>query len=563
MTSSTERKDRMRTFSTLLTAVALGLASAGAGLAPVQPAHAQRPVAASKVRLKRVLDRSREPERERARGRFGDKSYDGVRRAALDLMRTFSPEQHFFLGVGRSPVRVIAFLKTLSEQGEASMEEGTTLAASLPASGIKDGIPDRHLPEVYRHFDRFLPEDVQRGERAVVLIDTVSSGASVNVIATALESYFAQKGVSGKVIRSGFGTEKLRGFKVFDYYQYPSAVATDGGGKAEYEPHELAAGATLEQLRPNPEHGTIRYLLLAHMRSDTELDTALSTEFQRLLGGNEGAAQAGDGAAKADNGAARADNGAAKQGQGAAGAKSRLRRWGLRELPATNAPNGGLAMARGDKRVEVLEASQYADLRTGATQLLERFPPVDAAYVGVGRSSSAVHGFLEKLGTDSKYLPADGLKKDLEEGTNLRELEQAFFTHFQLILPRAALQGKKRIVLHQRSDTGATLPLVKQFLESYLRAQGSNAAVEAVAFSASAGRKADVKVIDTRQLPGLDALGDKLVKSYALHPFHRIGTDQDLQRVTPSAEFQSFSAHLGQFMGADAQLRAFVDAPAP
>jgi hypothetical protein len=233
--------------------------------------------------------------------------------------------------------------------------------------------------------------------------------------------------------------------------------------------------------------------------------------------------------------------------------------WGLRAPPAARAPAAALPLFVGEKQAFVLDAEQYQQLRTGALQLLGEHPPVERHYLGVGRSSSAVHGFLEQLGIATTYLPADGLKKDLKEGTDRGALEQAFHRHFEALLPAEALRAK-RIVLHQRSDTGATLPLVRELLESYLRAQGSNAQVETVAFS-SAGpgnHKANVKVIDTQRLPGLDALGDSLAKYYAVHPFHRIGTDADVRAVEPSANFQQFARHLARHMGADGELAAFL-----
>src|SRR5690606_5135037 len=58
--------------------------------------------------------------------------------------------------------------------------------------------------EYYRHFEAFLPPDVLAGERAVVLIDNLQTGASVEHLARILEAYYADRGVAGTVIRSGF-----------------------------------------------------------------------------------------------------------------------------------------------------------------------------------------------------------------------------------------------------------------------------------------------------------------------------------------------------------------------
>ena len=130
--------------------------------------------------------------------------YRAVRDAGLALLRKFPPTEHYIVGVGRSPTMVIGFLKALSLDGEPDSFDVPAIATTIPASGLKREVAPAAYAEYYRHFERFLPADVRRGERTVVLVDSLYTGSSVRRLATILEAYWRSRRVHGKVILSGF-----------------------------------------------------------------------------------------------------------------------------------------------------------------------------------------------------------------------------------------------------------------------------------------------------------------------------------------------------------------------
>src|SRR5690606_30505677 len=190
---------------------------------------------------------------------------------------------------GRSPTLVVGFLKTLSHDGGPSSRDVTPIASTIPAGGL-DVMP-AHITfrEYYRHFEAFLPPDVLAGERAVVLIDNLQTGASVEHLARILEAYYADRGVAGTVIRSGFHQAGAPfGFVSLPAARYEAALRSDGDGVAEFSRHRIwfdrsRGERKLEDLSANPRHGKARDELAGHMAREATLDRTLRTRFPDLV----------------------------------------------------------------------------------------------------------------------------------------------------------------------------------------------------------------------------------------------------------------------------------------
>lgn len=136
--------------------------------------------------------------------------YRDVKAATLFLLKTYSPSQHYFVTLGRSPMALAAFMENLDP----------TLSTTFPASDLrlveKEGIP-QHLaqaqPAYDAHFEKYLPADVVTGAKgqAIVLIDRSrrGSGKSLLFLKGVLENYLARKGSTVKVKAVGFSDGPL------------------------------------------------------------------------------------------------------------------------------------------------------------------------------------------------------------------------------------------------------------------------------------------------------------------------------------------------------------------
>jgi hypothetical protein len=530
--------------------------------------------------------------------------YTQLRDAVVTLLEKYPPQTHYFIGLGRDPAPITAMMQNIG---------GIDLAVNVPGTSGKSW-HDKVEPDVFaRYFEHFIPKEVLEGQRTIVLVDQTETGGTLGAMGPQFERYFADKGVRVEVRRAAvadpgtafyqrkmgndhISTERFPAVAQFLWPPYEDSLS-------EHDRSQMNETPDPRQITARDAYAQVRKGIAERMEGDQRLDEFLATlgpvpsvgatpPGQQQHDAERIAASYGDQANAPTRSDRRSHAHAQAEGKDdkpptaqpehtpqAAPAPngqppkdpnrvtepppgSRAAAWRLTVPPRSAAPASAVTLSYQNKQAQVLDATQYRDLSAGTLQLLGQFPPdPTTSYLGVGRSSSAVHAFMEQLGISSHYLPADGLKKDLEEGTTGPQLEQAFHQYFARMLPKAALEAKT-IVLHQRSDTGQTLPLVKQYLETYLRNQGSRAKVESVAFSSSGQRPANVHVIDTRNLPGLEELGGSLVKHYSVQPFHRIGTDKDLEQLRPQSVFQQFSSHLKQHMGADPQLQSYLGQPA-
>jgi hypothetical protein len=100
-----------------------------------------------------------------------------IREAGDSIRRIYPPDQYIYVGVGRSPTALMAYLQL----------KDPSSVLQLPASGLASAPPVESLSQgakalIERHFSRFLPREDQLGSRQIVLIDFVGTGRSLKII---------------------------------------------------------------------------------------------------------------------------------------------------------------------------------------------------------------------------------------------------------------------------------------------------------------------------------------------------------------------------------------------
>jgi len=145
--------------------------------------------------------------REAAFGEKGD--FAEVRRLSRLLLEKYSPERHLFIGIGRSPVSVIAFLQVLL---------GDEAALNFPLSGMGkmgqfDQVSYEDIAELEQeqaasmlpHFLHFLPAPQKLNGREIVLIDFAGTGKSLVRTYQQTLAFYQQQYPGAKVSIHGLG----------------------------------------------------------------------------------------------------------------------------------------------------------------------------------------------------------------------------------------------------------------------------------------------------------------------------------------------------------------------
>jgi hypothetical protein len=218
-----------------------------------------------------------------------------------------------------------------------------------------------------------------------------------------------------------------------------------------------------------------------------------------------------------------------------------------------------------------LSQSQYDQLKYVATAVLKRFPPKDHYYLGIGRSPSAIISMFQNLTSDkvspeevAMNFPASGLH---DGGTHD---DTSYFQHFDQLLPKEVVEGKRTIVLIDRSrpfqanapaaSGGASLHMFKQILERYLASKNSQVKVEAVGFSygnLNPVFKLKHILFNYNTHPELERVSMPYYEEIAEWPEHRIAPNVGIPQRRQ--EYTAYKKQMRERMMRDAELDQFLD----
>ena len=192
------------------------------------------------------------------------RQYRDLSAAAQHLLKEFPPEKHYFIGLGRDPTPIIAFLQNLG---------GRRLAINLPASSNESGYATKELMRDY--VKRFVPAGVLESGRTVVFVDVTKTGRGLDyyvpLIAPSLNG--------AKLIRVAFGAEGSAvatvhpthvidtwPFQEVDKFLRPSYEVL-----SQYPRHGPGVDPIGDLDTPRPAYREYRRVLLQRMRRDEGL----------------------------------------------------------------------------------------------------------------------------------------------------------------------------------------------------------------------------------------------------------------------------------------------------
>jgi hypothetical protein len=214
------------------------------------------------------------------------------------------------------------------------------------------------------------------------------------------------------------------------------------------------------------------------------------------------------------------------------------------------------------------QPSQYQEVRSAATKLLDQYPPDRHVYVGVGRALSPVIALLQNLDHDIAFnFPASGI--NASTGYDPTPYKEEFFRHFEKLIPASVLKGNKDIVLIDRSvrNSGSSIYRVQQLLKEYLVRIGSNVKVLGAGFSEQQPGHS-LGWVNTSSLPFMMQIhnarathgndGEFYENAFGEYPKHYIGRTHRLEQLVRKSSYDELKSFLRQHMEQDDQLDAYL-----
>jgi hypothetical protein len=110
-----------------------------------------------------------------------------IERVAKNIQKSFPAEKYYYVGLGRSPTPIIAYLQLENLSAD-----------HLPATSVKwasrfEWFKPEESENIRAHFERFLPSSAELKGRKILLIDHVESGLGLKKVRSYIRGFFGEK----------------------------------------------------------------------------------------------------------------------------------------------------------------------------------------------------------------------------------------------------------------------------------------------------------------------------------------------------------------------------------
>ncbi|MBK9070043.1 MAG: hypothetical protein IPL79_03410 [Myxococcales bacterium] len=487
-------------------------------------------------------------------------------------MKRFPPGETVYIGVGRSPSSVMAYLKAAGGGGD----DDDFGAVDFPVSGLghngsRQSTIDASWPAYQELFREFLPVKQVKGAKRLLLID-LTSGVSTENFRYAVRRFLHEEGINGieietfsLVATAAKGEPNtvaspfvFRGARVDHVVTHGvNGYAFGKENVAVFATGNVAGANTPTRLRQlvNPDRVILEAAIRENLGADAEWLKFLEQVFPHLLDPAAAEAQAKPVVA-------------APQPAVAANPATKVK---FHKFAGRGQPDAGRKMAWVDPETnqayDYLSRAEYEELRDLSLLLPKTYAPKKAYFLGVGRSVAAPAAFLARLGENvAGYLPIDGLSTYVERGKPLSANDlKAFNETFDAFIPAEALEGNRDVVLFQKISSGGSLLLLKPVVEAWLKSKGRTNKVLIAGITEAAGQQAGFDALLLSTTKTLQELGTRKYNGIAPYGKFRPGSSKNTDADTPydlqskqakptSVEYKTFAAELGKRMVNDPAL---------
>ncbi len=111
-----------------------------------------------------------------------------VKEINLEILEKYPPNEYFYLGVGRSPVPIIALFQEIHPD----------IASTVPLSSMgnfNSNNQEKVQKKLFQHFRKYFPSKKLLAGRKILLIDMTTSGKSFNETVNQTEVYLKSEGL--------------------------------------------------------------------------------------------------------------------------------------------------------------------------------------------------------------------------------------------------------------------------------------------------------------------------------------------------------------------------------
>lgn len=232
--------------------------------------------------------------------------------------------------------------------------------------------------------------------------------------------------------------------------------------------------------------------------------------------------------------------------------------WRLKKSSKDSPGEGASISLRGRSgyQVEYLTAAHYGDVRTSALKLMRAHRPDKHFYIALGRSPGALAAFLAELNPHMVMtFPASDLRLGVNDGW-----KQAFFDHFEQLIPDDVLNGERTVVFFDRSHdrSGTSLAKMQELLTEYLKVRnGKKATVKAVGMASYGPLVGQVEHQSTLEEPSTFQYFSGQDNDEEFAPFldkHRIGVEA-IEQINENPNHAKMRSALRERMAHDKDLR--------
>lgn len=132
-----------------------------------------------------------------------------IAKLANEILRKYPANNHYFLGLGRSPFAVIDYLNLVSAQSATTIPLSYNFKFSAYLRFFVPRLPEQAATPAYstgknrdllfQFFEHFVPEPTVIGDRKIVLIDYSELGTSLAKFYIDLTAYFKARGIHNPV----------------------------------------------------------------------------------------------------------------------------------------------------------------------------------------------------------------------------------------------------------------------------------------------------------------------------------------------------------------------------
>jgi hypothetical protein len=205
--------------------------------------------------------------------------------------------------------------------------------------------------------------------------------------------------------------------------------------------------------------------------------------------------------------------------------------------------------------------TDYPEISGVGKEILQRFPPTEYLYVGLGQSPTPVIRFLKNI--DSRWVvnvPLSGLRGIVSEDSLTPVLRQGMYRHLDHYIPRRHVLGGRKLLVIDYSYSGESITHAGRIVTEYARDRGRNSEVHTLALTDFEERPETATqhnlVLGKRYGSLRHALQGcvyKEVSEYGAAMWSRIG-EVAAHKLHSRREFALFGKLLGKKMAADRSL---------